>query len=137
MEDRFALMQVQLESVSAGCPCMDGRCPCACSKGAPVKEPPRRCPATAHKDAWEDGDDPWRGFAKKKAKGSGGTGGGGGHGGDGDDGDDDGDGDGDGDDESHHFDKFDIGIPDGRGHKLAHQYEYGRLFEAKGAKFLP
>jgi outer membrane murein-binding lipoprotein Lpp len=44
MEDRFALLQVQVESLSLSCtpcPCTTGKCPCKCNGGAPMREPPR------------------------------------------------------------------------------------------------
>ena len=131
MEDRFAMLQIQVESVGDGCPCIDGRCPCACTKGAPMREPPEA--AAKGEDEFEDEKkDPWRAFGKKKR--GGGPGGGGGGGPSGGDDDDDGDGD---DGESDPFDHFDINTPDGEGRKLAHSYEFGKLSEAKDAKFLP
>ena len=86
MEDRFAMLDIQVESLAGGCPCTDGRCPCACSKSAPMREPPKR-KAEAGKaeseDGWEDDKkDPWKAFAKKRPgggpEGGGGPGGGGG-----------------------------------------------------------
>jgi hypothetical protein len=130
MEDRFALLQIQVESIGGGCPCIDGRCPCSCNKAsAPVREPPKRdaaARASATFDEFTDTEkDPWRACRKK---GGGGDGGGepGGDGGD----------DGADDDDDHH-DRRETFNGDMRGRKLAHQYEYGRLFEAKEAKFLP
>jgi hypothetical protein len=123
-------MQVQVGSVGSARPCIDGRCPCACSKSE-IREPPKRYDAAARASATFDeftksDKDPWRASRGKK---SGGGDGGGEPGGDG--GDDD---DGDGDDDDDHHESF---AGDVRGRKLAHQYEYGRLFEAKEAKFLP
>jgi hypothetical protein len=137
MEDQFALVQTQLDSMGGGCPCVDGRCPCACSKSAPMREPPssaKTCPAAATLDGKTDeftdkAKDPWRAFHRD---GSGRHGGGGGNGG----GRPGGGGGGD-DDEDEDNDDFFIGTPEGRGRKLAHQHEFGRLFEVKDAKFLP
>ena len=102
------------------CPCTTGDCPCACNKGAPVKEPPTRS-RRPEEDEWAK-KDPWSRAPRR-----------------GDDGDgDDGDGGDEGDDAD---DGFFIGTPGGRagsrGPKKAHEYEYGKLFEAKDAKFLP
>ena len=121
MEDRFIMMQVQLDSLTASCPvcpCTTGNCPCACNQGAPVKEPPDGA-RRLEEDAWtKKGADPWT--APRRGD-------------DGDDGDDD---NGDGND-----DDYFIGTPGGRGGgrgpKRAHESEYGKLFEAKDATFLP
>ena len=136
-------MQVQVESLNGGCPCVDGRCPCACSKGtAPLREPPSKAKAEGT-DAWGDEEnDPWKGFGKKQGGpggGGGGPGGGGGGpgGGGGLGGGSVGDHDDDDDDNDDVRGFFDIGTPDGKGRKRAHQYEFGRLFEAKDAEFLP
>ena len=44
MEDRSALLQIQVGSVAdvEPRPCVDGRCACPRSKGAPIKDPPTR-----------------------------------------------------------------------------------------------
>ena len=116
---------------------MDGRCPCACTSGkAPMREPPKRtAAATLEKDDFVDEDkDPWKAFSKKRP-GGGGDGGDGGHGGGSGPGGGGGHDDDDDDDDVPHFN---IHTPEfGKGRKMAHQYEYGRLFEAKDAKFLP
>ena len=83
-----------------------------------MKEPPTRG-RRPDEGAWATkGADPWA--APRRGD-------------DGDDGDDD---NGDGGD-----DDYFIGTPGGRGGgrgpKRAHEYEYGKLFEAKDAKFLP
>ena len=120
MEERFAMIQGQIESLAVNvggeCPCVSGRCPCKCN-GAPIKEPPKR------REDDEDEfikKDPWKRFARRGDGGGDGDGGGG-HGDDGDaeDGADD----------------FFIGTPNGgKGLKKAHEYEYGKPFEAKDAK---
>ena len=123
MEDRFVMMQVQMGSLTASftvCPCTTGDCPCACSKGAPVKEPPTRG-RRPEEDEWTK-KDPWTRPPRR------------GDDGDGDDGDGGDEGDGADDD-------YFIGTPGGRagrrGPKKAHEYEHGKLFEANDAKCLP
>ena len=129
MEDRFAMMQIQMDSMSEGrtaCPCISGRCPCKCNSGSGgVREPPKR--RTEEKPKEEDEfekNDPWKKFNHRGDD-------------DGDGGGDDGDGDGDAG-----ADGFFIGTPNphgrgGRGPKKAHEYEFGKLFEVKDAKSLP
>ena len=79
VEDRFALLQVQVVFVDGGCQKVDGCCPCACSKGdAPMREPPKRTAAGTSpggKDEWENEEkDPWNASREKRP--GGGPGGG-------------------------------------------------------------
>ena len=44
MEDRFAMLQIQVDSLAGGaaeCPCVSGRCPRKCNT-VPLREPPKR-----------------------------------------------------------------------------------------------
>ena len=63
MEDRFALLQVQVESLSLStCPCTTGKCPCKCNGGAPMREPPR--PRADAEDEFVKRD-PWKKYPRR------------------------------------------------------------------------
>ena len=70
MEDRFAMAQTQIDSMAGGCPCVDGRCPCACNRSAPLRDPPKathpKASAGERDEFEEEGKDPWRAFRGKK-----------------------------------------------------------------------
>ena len=72
MEDRFALLQIQLDSTRAGpptpCPCVNGKCPCRCSRDAPcapVRAPPRPRRSSEEDEFTKDDKDPWGVFQQK------------------------------------------------------------------------
>ena len=73
VEDRMALITIQLESLGGGCPCIDGRCPCACSKGgAPLREPPKKKNEAEGEDEFDDElNVPWKKLHGKKDHGGG------------------------------------------------------------------
>ena len=56
VEDRLALLQAQVDSLEVACPCVDGRCPCPCSRDAPVRDPPRPARASPVAATFGDGD---------------------------------------------------------------------------------